>query len=247
MMTQGYIGVSGNVEKRFASHKGMWSGTNKHLCNAIKKNGWNNLVKSIVLIAEKEYCLNIEKKLRSANKIGWNLTIGGGYPPIISGERPNLKGRTAWNKGKTRIYSQETLEKMSKSRLGRTPANKGIPHTEETKAKLSKILKGRPSPLLGKKMPQEIVDKVAAKNRGRIQSLEERAKRSLILKGIKKSMPRSEEHSKKLGLYAKGRRWYNNGEYVVFCHEGKQPDGYNLGRGNKKMTSKKVESETCHV
>ena len=36
-MTQGYIGVSGNVKQRFASHKGMESGTNAHLRHAIEK------------------------------------------------------------------------------------------------------------------------------------------------------------------------------------------------------------------
>lgn len=35
------------------------------------------------------------------------------------------KGSIPWNKGKTNVYSKETLEKMSKARSGRIPWNKG--------------------------------------------------------------------------------------------------------------------------
>jgi len=240
-MTQGYIGVSGNVEKRLASHKGMFSGTNNHLKHAIKKHGWDNLVKSILLIGEKDYCLSIENKLRPSEKIGWNLAVGGGYPPVIRGERPELRGRTSWHKGRTGVYSQETLDKMRQKALGRVPGNKGVPLTEEQKAKLSKALKGRPSPRLGVKLPEELVERIAAKNRGRKQSDEERLMRSKALTGVKKSVPRSDEHKRKLGLNSKGKRWYNNGENVVFCLEGDQPEGYVLGRKSNKLVSERKE------
>jgi predicted GIY-YIG superfamily endonuclease len=230
MMTQGYIGVSGNVEQRFASHKGMWSGTNNHLRNAIKKHGWDNLVKSVLLIAEKDYCLDIERKLRPAEQIGWNLTIGGGYPPVIFGPRPKLKGRPSWNKGRTGVYSASALAKMRQSHLGQVPANKGIPHTAETKAKLSALLTGKPGPRTGVKVPRELVERIAAKLRGRIQSPEERAMRSAMLKGIKKTVPRSDEHRAKLGLLAKGKRWYNDGATSIFCYEDTVPDGFVAGR-----------------
>ena len=239
LMIQGYIGVSGNVEQRFASHKGMWSGTNNYLRNAIKKHGWDNLVKSVLLIAEKDYCLDIERKLRPADKIGWNLTVGGGYPPVLRGERPALKGRTAWNKGKTGIFSPETLTVMREKRLGQAPGNKGIPLTDEQKAKLSAKLKGRIGHRLGAKVPQELIEQIAAKNRGRIQSEQERAMRSSRLKGIKKSVPMSDEHREKLGMIAKGKRWYNDGQNIVFCLEGMQPEGYILGRKSRTFCKEK--------
>ena len=50
---------------------------------------------------------------------------------------------------------------------------------------------------------------------------------------------RTEEHKKNLGAKMKNRRWYNNGSNVVFCHEGDQPSGYELGRGSLKFTSVK--------
>jgi hypothetical protein len=91
----------------------------------------------------------------------------------------------------------------------------------------------------GWKMPREIVDRIKAKNTGRVQSAEERAMRSAVLKGIKKSVPMSDEHRAKLGLIAKGKRWYNNGQNVVFCLEGLQPDGYTLGRKSIKLCKEK--------
>lgn len=239
LMTQGYIGVSGNVEQRFASHKGMWSGTNTHLRRAIKKYGWDNLIKSVLLIAEKDYCLDIERKLRPADKIGWNLTVGGGFPPIITGPRPELRGRPSWNAGKTGVFSPEVIERMRQKAKGRVPRNKGIPLTDEQKAKLSKALKGRVGTRLGVTVPTEIVEKIAAKNRGRVQSAEERAMRSERMKGIPKSVPMSDDHRRKLGLNSKGKRWYNNGQNIVFCLEGMQPEGYTLGRKSRAFCKEK--------
>ena len=228
MMSQGYIGVSGNVKQRFASHKGMENGTNAHLRHAIEKHGWDNMVKSVLLMAGKDYCLDIERKLRPADKIGWNLVAGGGYPPINSGVRPNLRGRTAWNKGKTGIYSDETLAKIRSALLGKTPANKGVPLTPEQKAKLSASSKGN-THRRGKKMPPEIVARISAKNRGRVQSAEERAMRSIALTGIKRPAL-SDKHKRLLGAYAKGKKWYTNGERSVFCLPENKPADFNLGR-----------------
>jgi len=230
IMTQGYVGVSGNAEKRFASHKGMWSGTNAHLQRAIKKYGWDNLVKSIILIAEKEYCLDVEQKLRPAEKIGWNLTVGGGYPPILHGSQPQWRGRQAWNKGKTGVYKPETLAVMREKRLGKEPGNKGVPMTEDQRAKISESKKGKASPHRGVKRSPKAIEKTAAKNRGRIQSVEERTMRSERMKGVPKSVPMSKEHKRKLGLNSKGKKWFNNGIDSVFCLPDNKPDGFVAGR-----------------
>jgi group I intron endonuclease len=69
------------------------------------------------------------------------------------------KGRAPWNKGKIDVYSKETLDSMSKQRLSNPIYHK---HTEETKRKISESQKGKGN-----------------SNFGRVQSIEERKKRSL--------------------------------------------------------------------
>lgn len=87
IFNDGYVGVSNNFERRMAEHNKC---TNEYLKNAIKKYGWDNLVKSVILYANENYCLEFEKKLRSSEKTGWNLCIGGGMPPSMIGrKRPN--------------------------------------------------------------------------------------------------------------------------------------------------------------
>ena len=106
MFTQGYVGISKNTTQRFKNH--VRQPTNTHMANAIKKYGWDSLVKQIVLIGDKYYCLDIEKKLRPVDFIGWNQTSGGGNPP-----KPQ-KGR-----GKNHFVSLETRKKLSEAAKGR--------------------------------------------------------------------------------------------------------------------------------
>ena len=106
MLSEGYIGVSQDLKSRFKNH--VRQPTNKHMANVIKKYGWDKLIKTQILIADKEYCLDIERKLRPADFIGWNATAGGGFPP-----KPK-KGM-----GKGRKLSQETKDKISKAGKGK--------------------------------------------------------------------------------------------------------------------------------
>jgi len=106
MFSEGYIGVSQDLKSRFKNH--VRQPTNQHMANVIKKYGWDKLVKTQILIADKEYCLDIERKLRPNDFIGWNATAGGGFPP-----KPQ-KGM-----GKGRKLSQETKDKLSKAGKGR--------------------------------------------------------------------------------------------------------------------------------
>ena len=106
IFSQGYVGISANLKVRLNHH--ISQPTNKHIKNAITKYGWNNLVKQVVLIADSDYCLDIEKKLRPTDFIGWNATVGGGMPP-----KPK-KGM-----GKGRKVSQATKNKVSEAGKGR--------------------------------------------------------------------------------------------------------------------------------
>jgi group I intron endonuclease len=142
MFTQGYIGITKNIAKRFEEHKNRPSNT--HLKNAINKYGWDNLVKEVILVADKAYCLMIEIKLRANNQIGWNVAKGGGNPPICT--------RTGWK------HTKETNEKNRLAHLGKA-------HSIESRKKISETLKkissptrfkvGNPSPRKGVKIGRE--------------------------------------------------------------------------------------------
>jgi group I intron endonuclease len=94
--TEGYIGVTNNLSLRKIQHKRM-DGSSKHLYNAIKKYGWNNLIVDVIWMDEDlEFILLIEQQLRLTPKIGWNIVEGGGKPP-------SWLGKTHSNKTKNKI------------------------------------------------------------------------------------------------------------------------------------------------
>ena len=138
MFTQGYIGVSKDAHRRWGEHHKKTHNT--HLKNAINKYGWENLIKTKVLIGSKDYCLHIETKIRNTENTGWNIVVGGGYPP--TSKKGMNKGKVAWNKGLT--YSDDTKKKISDSvKLQmQNPARREINR---------QLLLGKPSLMLGRK------------------------------------------------------------------------------------------------
>jgi hypothetical protein len=100
-LDDGYIGVTTMpLSKRIYFHK--WRGENPHLESAFNKYG-DDIIQSILLEGPKEYCYEIEAKLRPNKNIGWNIAEGGSAPPSLKGKPPNntfKKGYTPWNKGK---------------------------------------------------------------------------------------------------------------------------------------------------
>jgi very-short-patch-repair endonuclease len=69
------------------------------------------------------------------------------------------KGQKPWNKGKTGIYTEETLRKISNSRKGKVVGKEnpffGKRHTEQMKKHLSEVHKGRPTWMKGKHWSEE--------------------------------------------------------------------------------------------
>jgi predicted GIY-YIG superfamily endonuclease len=153
MFSQGYIGISKNIEKRFEQH--FKRTKNRHLKFAIEKYGEENLIKQQILVADESYCLDIELKLRPNKDIGWNCTLGGGKPPVA------LKGRKhsvpSWNKGMP--LTDETKKKIS---------NKvsNLWENTEYRQSMSDAHKGQVSPMLGKKHTQETIEKIRAVHKG---------------------------------------------------------------------------------
>lgn len=171
MFHQGYIGVSKNVEKRWYDHKTYTE--NAHLKNAITKYGWDNLVKEVVLIADDDYCLDIEAKLRPTDQLGWNIVKGGGMPPNALGK-------------KFGPMSDETKAKVS-------TAKKGFKHTPEIEALVTQnlLIHGMPTRFTkgfipwnkGGTMPAHVAEAISKANFGRKQSQEEKDKRAKSLMG----------------------------------------------------------------
>ena len=66
---------------------------------------------------------------------------------------------------RVRNMSEETREKMSQAKIGKSPSNKGIPCSEETKLKISMANKGKPSPNKGKIASEETLKKLILKKK----------------------------------------------------------------------------------
>jgi group I intron endonuclease len=170
MFSQGYVGVSKDLKKRWNDHAKRTG--NLHLKRAIKKYGWDNLVKEVVLVAEETYCLMIEAKLRAEDKMGWNITKGGGMPPSALGMKFTR--------------SEEWKQKQSVARKGKPSWNKGIKYTEEQKSnvfKLSEYMKDKPHGMLGKTQSIESIESMKQKKIGKKQTPESVEKRRKAMIG----------------------------------------------------------------
>ena len=172
IFSQGYVGVSNNVKKRWYDHKIYTN--NAHLKHSMEKYGWDNLIKEIVLIADEDYCLDIENKLRPSDKIGWNIVMGGGKPPSAL--------------GKKFVRSEEYKQKQRLAHLGQKAWNVGIKLTEEQKSKqfnLADYMKDKVSPRKGVKHSKETIEKVRQAKLGIVMAEETKQKLSLVNKGRK--------------------------------------------------------------
>jgi group I intron endonuclease len=172
MFSQGYIGISCSVKKRWTDHKNR--GHNRHLTNAIAKYGWDNLVKQVILVSDESYCLDIESKIRPDSSIGWNIVAGGGKPPSSLGKKfgpmsESAKAKVSVSKKGHRhtpeiealvtqnliVHGVETRFKKGQKtwNCGKPilpqvlealkKANVGRKHTDEAKAKIGKAHIGR--------------------------------------------------------------------------------------------------------
>lgn len=102
MFTQGYIGVtSRSVEDRFKQH--IYSakiGSDYIVHKAITK--YPDVVVTTMLIGTREYCFEIEQKLRPSEYIGWNIASGGGSSLVVFGREAS---------DETRLKLSESLSK----------------------------------------------------------------------------------------------------------------------------------------
>lgn len=136
-----------------------------------------------------------------------------------------------WNKGKTGIYSEATIQKMSNTRKERkiVPWNKGIPHSEQTKRKISSKVSGSNHSNYGKLHSPETKKKMSEKSYSK--TIEGRSRISERQKGSNNSFygkHHSEESRQKKSIANKGQLWWNNGQVRVKSRT--CPPGFKRGK-----------------
>lgn len=115
--TEGYIGVSSNFEKRKKDHINKPNSGNRYLKNCIEKYNKDIEFEILHTCDTIEECLFLENKYRNKERIGWNICVGGGYPPNPK-YNEKTKGKisqTIKNMGMIpyckKTHSKETLKK----------------------------------------------------------------------------------------------------------------------------------------
>lgn len=127
-----YIGQTNNFNKRLSAHKNIKeSYSNKYLYYAIKKYGWENIQKEMLLECNMEYADFFERAFifgyDSMNeKFGYNLESGGNKNKNISNQ--TKKKHSIARKGKTyeEIYGIEIAKKMINAKLGKKQTKEHI-------------------------------------------------------------------------------------------------------------------------
>lgn len=117
-MTEGYIGVSYDPEKRVKYHRRGDGGDNPKLKNALDKGA---LVTILLEFDDRNEALIAEEGYRPDKNMGWNIIKGGTDTPSVSGmtfDSPNHGMRNKKHKA-------ETKKLMSKQRVGKLWFNNG--------------------------------------------------------------------------------------------------------------------------
>jgi hypothetical protein len=139
ILTEGYLGVSNEPDIRKRNHF-RYLNENTHcntkLQNAVNKYGIENIVMSIILVADTNYCYELEKKLRPENGIGWNIAAGGNGGKLFDRENDPRVGKPSWNSGKTKHDTPALAESGKKVSLA-LKGRKNEPCSEQKKQTIS--------------------------------------------------------------------------------------------------------------
>lgn len=178
-----YIGqTTKNLQERIFGHKykTFYKKENRFIYNnkfytAIRKYGFSNFEWEI-LLDQIPICLlnDLEVEyIKQYNSFtdGYNCSEGGDYNPMnyeenrnkISSVKKGKPGHVAWNKGKKGLQTA-----WNKGMTGFVPWNRGITHSDETKARLSKNhhnVNGKNNPMFGRKHSEETKRKMSEARR----------------------------------------------------------------------------------
>jgi predicted GIY-YIG superfamily endonuclease len=164
-----YVGSSENIRRRWVAHRSTLKNNKHHsqyLQNAWNKYGKESFVfvilsecRSSELVSEEQRYIDTWKPEYNICPVAGKTTTG----RFVSYEnRKKSSERMMGNKngiGSIHVYTEDIIDNMSK-------AHKGNKHDEETKQKISQALKGKPSPLRGRKIPMETRIKMSIAHNG---------------------------------------------------------------------------------
>lgn len=187
-----YIGKDSNIDKK-VRHNAHLSPKryddqqiNKVLQNNLDRYDYQELIVLDHTPTNEEFN-GLEIELINQHSPKFNFTKGGegllGYnhsektkrkiSEAQKGEKNHAYGKTPWNKGKTGIYSEETLKKMSESRKGKNYGMVGENHPSY----------GKPAWNKGKNRSDEVKQKISESHKGKKLSDETKLKLSEKLSG----------------------------------------------------------------
>jgi group I intron endonuclease len=136
--------------------KDNYLGSGLYLKRAINEYGKENFKKEILeFFPTKQEAFDAQEKYINE----YNTLVPNGYNLSPKG------GHNCYN-----CFSEESKEKIRKSRIGKPSPMKGKHHTKNSKNKTSISMvgknKGKPSPMKGRAMPQETKEKIRNKLKG---------------------------------------------------------------------------------
>ena len=139
MFSQGYIGITNReVQDRYKQHIYMSKIGSEFIVHKAINKYIDKVVISTVLIGSREYCLDVESKLRPNEYIGWNIAAGGGAATVNPG-RPT----TQESKDKLSVALKNHWEGNDEAKAFISAVHLGRKRSVETRENISKSLKGK--------------------------------------------------------------------------------------------------------
>lgn len=119
---EGYIGITScGLDQRFTEHRYG----NTVISKALRK--YSDIVASPLYEGlTKDDAVRLESEFRPAERIGWNLCVGGGIPPSRTGRKASEATRAKQSQShKGKVKSEEHIRKISEALKGKPPGNAG--------------------------------------------------------------------------------------------------------------------------
>lgn len=176
-----YIGQSINIKARWKDHVNTLNRKDSHsilLQRAWNKYGEEHFSFEILELCTEDMLDEMETKyinLYDAHGNGYNIEPGGNKNKCLSEETKKKIG----NANRGRQHTEESKNKMSKSKIGKKNSMYGKNHSEEAKRKMSEAKKGKP----GRPCSDATKEAISRANKGRVVSDETRKKLSESHKG----------------------------------------------------------------